>query len=696
NWNFDLAAATSGEIVILVNWTAVSNHLTTGVTAQSVAAVVAPKIYQSQNSQPALSELPIHLIGHSRGGGMVFEIARLLGLQGIEVEQVTALDPHPLTGSDPQGLPVPIGPGQTIDTPISIYENILFTDNYYQNIQYPTGTYLNGAYNRLWTSLPGGYHNETGYTYNILGTGYNFSDHLNIILAYHGTIDLATPVTNGQATMTSTERAWFNTYENSGEKSGFYYSRDIYGDKKSTNTPVAAADQIIDGYHNNPNLGGDGARQSLTWTSAVWPNIIAVEASDGTNILVPGNTYEIGDLSQITFQLPVRSYASGGVINIYLDDDRNPYNGKVFQANTTYSPTGSSIIVGNPYFQPTQLMDKNYYALIEITGGTNTRYIYAPYQFYRTCVVNIPDANFKTLLLANTSINTNGDGEIQCSEAAAYTGQINVGSQNISDLTGIEAFTNITHLICSNNSLSALNLSANTALTYLDCSFNLLTSLNVSSNTVLQNLNCYSNSITSLNVSGLTTLTDLNCGFNQLSTLDVLTNTALQWLICDNNLLIGLDISMNTSVVVLECQNNLLTDLNVKNGNNTNISGFDFDATNNPGLTCIQVDDVAYSTTNWTNIDAGASFSTDCSVGLNELSENTVSIFPNPVINELTITNLSENASIFIYDINSKLLINKFAKSEIEKIDLSSFEKGVYSIKVTDDNTTITRKLIKL
>ena len=31
--------------------------------------------------------------------------------------------------------------------------------------------------------------------------------------------------------------------------------------------------------------------------------------------------------------------------------------------------------------------------------------------------VNIPDANFKSALLANTAINTNGDVEIQVSEA---------------------------------------------------------------------------------------------------------------------------------------------------------------------------------------------------------------------------------------------------------------------------------------
>jgi hypothetical protein len=53
-----------------------------------------------------------------------------------------------------------------------------------------------------------------------------------------------------------------------------------------------------------------------------------------------------------------------------------------------------------------------------------------------------------------------------------------------------------------------------------------------------------------------------------------------------------------------------LISLNVQNGNNTIILGFN--ATGNPDLTCIQVDDVAYSTTSWTNIDATASFNTNC------------------------------------------------------------------------------------
>ena len=38
--------------------------------------------------------------------------------------------------------------------------------------------------------------------------------------------------------------------------------------------------------------------------------------------------------------------------------------------------------------------------------------------------VNIPDANFKTYLVGNTAINTNGDTEIQLSEASVFSGRI--------------------------------------------------------------------------------------------------------------------------------------------------------------------------------------------------------------------------------------------------------------------------------
>jgi len=390
NWNFDMANATSGEIVVLVNWTAVSNHLTTSVTAQSVATVVAPKIYQSQNSQFPLSELPIHLIGHSRGGGMVFEIARLLGLQGIEVEQVTSLDPHPLTEADPQ----PVMGSHTIDTPVQIYENILFVDNYYQNIQFPTGQYVVGAFNRLWTSLPGGYHNETGYTYNILGTNYNFSDHLNIILMYHGTIDLSTPTNNGQATMTQTERnAWFNTYETQGEIEGFYYSLDIRGDRKSTNTPVSGGDQIIDGYHNIAILGGNGARQAQNWTNAVWPNVITHDVLINSNVLQAGlQTLYLGEEIQVRYNY--RSYTNSSNITIYADIDRNPYNNNnaAIIGTENLSSTSSVIVQSSVNWVVTGLnVGTKYYFYTKINDGTHLRYIYSSHEFNIEQGVGIKD-----------------------------------------------------------------------------------------------------------------------------------------------------------------------------------------------------------------------------------------------------------------------------------------------------------------
>ena len=82
--------------------------------------------------------------------------------------------------------------------------------------------------------------------------------------------------------------------------------------------------------------------------------------------------------------------------------------------------------------------------------------------------VNIPDANFKAYLVNNKAINTNGDKEIQVIEASAFNDSIICNDMNISNLTGIESFTALTGLFCSDNKLTSLDVSKNTALTTLD------------------------------------------------------------------------------------------------------------------------------------------------------------------------------------------------------------------------------------
>jgi len=246
--------------------------------------------------------------------------------------------------------------------------------------------------------------------------------------------------------------------------------------------------------------------------------------------------------------------------------------------------------------------------------------------------VKIPDRAFKACLIGDPAINTNGDTEISVAEAQAFTGGIQCYAKNISDLTGIEAFVNITaldcsnnqlisldisnntaleSLYCSNNQLSNLNISNNTALELLYCSDNQLSSLDINNNTALKQLYCSGNQLSSLDINNNTALEIFNCSNNQLSSLDINNNTALRVLDCSNNQLRSLDISNNTALRVLDCSNNQLSSLNLKNGNNRNLGHINL--TDNPNLRCIQVDDVAYINENWSD-DAEAYYSTDAEV----------------------------------------------------------------------------------
>jgi len=270
--------------------------------------------------------------------------------------------------------------------------------------------------------------------------------------------------------------------------------------------------------------------------------------------------------------------------------------------------------------------------------------------------VNIPDTNFKAYLLGNTAINTDSDPtEISITEASAFTGGFNCTNLSISDLTGIEAFTALSYLFCYNNSLTSLDVTQNTALT---------------------RLYCYNNSLTSL---------------------DVIQNTALTRLYCQSNSLTSLDLSQNTVLAELSCGSNLLESLNVANGNNSNMTGGSgsFNAIGNSNLTCIQVDDIAWSTTNWTNIDAGVSFSTNCvSLGINEQVNNiNLSIYPNPTSDNLTIDTEDNIESIIIVDIMGKQV--KTFIPTANTIDVSSLVKGIYFLQIPTANGIFNNRFIK-
>lgn len=205
--------------------------------------------------------------------------------------------------------------------------------------------------------------------------------------------------------------------------------------------------------------------------------------------------------------------------------------------------------------------------LLWISGNTlaaHTELAVAP-----SDTVFIPDANFKNGLL-NLGIDLNNDGEIQYSEAESWTAQIKLPGEGIADITGIAAFTNVTDLRLHYNSLTTLDLRANPNLELI------------------------------------------HVQHNNISTVYLSASSELSMLRIQNNALQELDLSQNRKLRYLETQNNQLQSLNVQNGNNTMM--YKFNATGNPDLLCIQVDDVAYADANFSSgKDARAAFDLNCS-----------------------------------------------------------------------------------
>ncbi|MEA1922495.1 MAG: hypothetical protein U9N63_07555 [Pseudomonadota bacterium] len=400
--DFSINTGNSGTILAILDWSAVANHLFSGVRSQEVAAAAINSLITSQQERAPLAQLPIHLIGHSRGAGLICELSRLLGEQGIIVDQVTLLDPHPLTTSDQQP-----SFDKIIDTPISIYENIVFADCYYQNIAYPQGEYFDGTYNRYFPTLPGGFHR------NLLSI---YPDHRNLYLMYQGTINLDNPVANGEAEMGNREReAWFNENENSGAYTGFHYSRIKNSDDRlSSETPVHNSDRINQGLHQE--LGGNGNRTSLTWGAASWPNIASFKISKaGVPLTSDVNLLPIG--TAIELEYLALDYDSGYTVTLFADQDRNPYNHNNLQTIAKIKQdlsTGKNLYSHTIDWHTAGLPGNKYiYLYAKIEDAEHTRYFYADpaleftytsgnYNYYLPCFQS-GDGYWTGLAVTNTN-----------------------------------------------------------------------------------------------------------------------------------------------------------------------------------------------------------------------------------------------------------------------------------------------------
>lgn len=344
--------------------------------------------------------------------------------------------------------------------------------------------------------------------------------------------------------------------------------------------------------------------------------------------------------------------------------------------------------------------------------------------FLSAQIVHIPDSNFKDALIAE-GVDTNGDGEIQVSEAEAVI-NLDVGLRNISSLEGIQSFINIEKLYCDNNHLDALDISQNIKLVELHCYANEISHLDVTQNTQLKSLRCQINHLTHLDVSQNLNLEDLHCSSNQLTVLDISQNSKLErldfsnnslediditqnlnleilW--CSNNQLSSLDLSQHTALVEVVCNDNHLTSLNVANGNNENIETLVTE--NNPDLTCIQVDDEnamppvcsALPITGWC-IDPWTSYSEDCSLSVMDWEEIDVTLYPNPTADALVLVTSDkvDIPEVRLVDINGRLLeVLEFQLDKKVSIDVSHLANGIYFLRIRgSDGSLVTKKFVKI
>ena len=308
------------------------------------------------------------------------------------------------------------------------------------------------------------------------------------------------------------------------------------------------------------------------------------------------------------------------------------------------------------------------------------------------------DANGNTVAIGDPNNMGNGianDDYVTTTNISGVT-NLDISNQSVSDLTGLQDFISLEIFTATFNPIGTIDLSSNTSLTDFNCFDCQLTSIDVSQNVNLERLYVDNNQLTTLDVTNNSLLIELYVTNNQLTNIDVSQNPNLTFFNCNNNQITSLDVSSNTALISLNCQNNQLTSMNMRNGNNTVMTTFN--AINNPDLTCIFVDDAAYSTANWTNIDPTATFvetQAECNaLAVTDLSfENNLSIYPNPTRNQVNIQ-IDRNADYKIYNINGQLLIKGNVSQGNNTLDIKKLSQGVYFIRLTDKKTEINRKLI--
>lgn len=128
----------------------------------------------------------------------------------------------------------------------------------------------------------------------------------------------------------------------------------------------------------------------------------------------------------------------------------------------------------------------------------------------------------------------------------------------------------------------------------------------------------------------------------------------------------------------------------------TGVSGSTFD----PGISGAGTFTISYSYTDPNNCSNAAKQAVivDLCTSIKELNGSNVSVFPNPVKNEITITitaELMNKTRIEVYDALGKKVLNEKLENQINTVNVSNLAKGIYNLRMISDKYQKQMSIIK-
>ncbi|MHB0755877.1 BspA family leucine-rich repeat surface protein [Polaribacter sp. M15] len=254
----------------------------------------------------------------------------------------------------------------------------------------------------------------------------------------------------------------------------------------------------------------------------------------------------------------------------------------------------------------------------------------------------VPDSDFEKLLI-HYNIDDVIDGKIITKNARNLTDistNVHFNGQDIRpvDLKGIEAFKKLRSFTSSSFQLKRADFSKNINLEDLSLGGTKLDSIDVSMLTKLKTFRCIGsnyNKLKYINVTGAVNLEIIEAQGNEFTYIDVSTNTKLTWLnVSDNQLTVidvtnlsdletfacydnrikTLDLSNNSSLQLMYAHRNYMEWINIKVGNSNFVA--DFNATSNPNLRCVQIDNPTTSRVQFfeSRVDNNVTVSDSCTL----------------------------------------------------------------------------------